>query len=174
MPARRRDNWPLGTGQTLDFTFQEAATKYVTLTVTDALEPDRDDRARRRRRARHHRAPSNTALPAISGTTTQGQTLTRQQRHLERQPDRLRLPVAGLRQLRRQLHQHQRRDLAAATRSTAGDVGHTIRAVVTATNAGGSTPATSAATAVVGSPRPRRRRTRRCRRSAVPPRRARR
>ncbi|HTW43619.1 MAG TPA: hypothetical protein VMD79_15035, partial [Solirubrobacteraceae bacterium] len=32
---------------------------------------------------------------------------------------------------------------------TASDVGHTIRAVITATNAGGSTPATSAATSVV-------------------------
>ena len=48
--------------------------------------------------------------PAISGTTTQGQTPDDHQRHLDRQPDVLHLPVAGLRQLRRQLHQHQRRD----------------------------------------------------------------
>ena len=31
------DDWSLGTGNPLDFTFQVAATKYVTLTVTDAL-----------------------------------------------------------------------------------------------------------------------------------------
>ena len=33
------------------------------------------------------RAPANTALPVISGTAQQGQTLTRHHRHLERQPD---------------------------------------------------------------------------------------
>ena len=37
---------------------------------------------------------------------------------------------------------------------TANDVGHTVRATVTATNAGGSAPATSAQTAVVAAPRP--------------------
>ena len=29
-------SWPLGTGQTLSFTFQHVGTKYITLTVTDA------------------------------------------------------------------------------------------------------------------------------------------
>ena len=36
----------------------------------------------------------------------------------------------------------------------AGDVGHTMRVVVTATNAGGSTPASSAATGVVAAAPP--------------------
>ena len=62
-------------------------------------------------------------------------------------------------------------NISGATNSTyvlvAADVGQTIRVVVTATNAGGSTPATSAQTGVRWQPRPCPR-TRRCRRSPAP------
>ena len=55
-------------------------------------------------------APANTVLPAISGTATQGQALSDDERHLDGQPDQLRLPVAALRQRGRQL-----RDISGAT-----------------------------------------------------------
>ena len=41
--------------------------------------------------------PVNTALPVISGSRSSDRQLTRPQRHLERQPDQLHLPVAALR-----------------------------------------------------------------------------
>ena len=57
----------------MQFTFQQAGTKYARLTVQDA--------AGRTATVEHNvvvsaSLPSNTALPVISGTTTQGQTLT--------------------------------------------------------------------------------------------------
>ena len=102
-------SWPLGTGQTIDFTFQGAGTKYVTLAVTDAENQSATIEHDVVVTHAPSPVPSNTVLPAISGTTTQGQTLTHDQRHLDRQPDRLRLPVARLRQFGQQLRQHQRR-----------------------------------------------------------------
>ena len=45
-----------------------------------------------------------------------GQDADHHQWLVDRQPDHVRLPVAGLRHLRRQLHQHQRRDRLPATR----------------------------------------------------------
>ena len=68
--------WPLGSGQTLDFTFQEAATKYVTLTVTDAANQTATIEHDVAVATATTAAASNTALPAISGSTTQGQVLT--------------------------------------------------------------------------------------------------
>ena len=73
-------SWPLGSGQSIDFTFVQAATKYVTLTVTDGLD--------RTATVEHDvivasaavpvppSAPSNSVLPSISGTAEQGQKLT--------------------------------------------------------------------------------------------------
>ena len=70
-------SWPLGSGQTMSFTFQNVGTKYVTLTVTDALN--------RSVNVEHNvvvsaaaapAAPANTAVPAVSGTAQQGDTLT--------------------------------------------------------------------------------------------------
>ncbi len=93
-------------------------------------------------------APTNTALPTIGGLTTQGQQLTAGRGSWSGNPTSY-------------AYQWQDCDgsgascsnIAGATASTytlvAGDVGHTLRVVVTATNAGGSTPATSAASAVV-------------------------
>ena len=72
---RRRRSWPLGTGQTLDFTFTQAATKYVTLTVTDATNQTatiEHDVVVSAPPAPHLR----TRTAGVSGTTTQGQTLS--------------------------------------------------------------------------------------------------
>ena len=94
-------------------------------------------------------APSNTALPQISGTTTQGQTLTTTNGSWNGSPTS---------------YSYQWRDcnssgtctnISGATSNTytltANDVGNTIRVIVTATNSGGSTPATSNPTATIAS-----------------------
>jgi hypothetical protein len=96
-------------------------------------------------------APTNTALPTISGTTTQGQALTASKGTWAGSPTS---------------YSYQWRDcnssgsacsnISGATSSsytlTTNDVGNTVRVVVTATNVGGSTPATSAQTAAVQAP----------------------
>jgi Right handed beta helix region len=93
-------------------------------------------------------APTNTSPPAIGGVATQGQQLTVSTGSWSGSPTS---------------YSYQWQDcngsgascsnIAGASASAytlaVGDVGHTLRAVVTATNAGGSTPATSAATGVV-------------------------
>jgi Kelch motif protein/galactose oxidase-like protein len=96
----------------------------------------------------HPAPPANQTAPAITGTTTEGQTLTASQGTWSGSPTSY-------------AYQWQRCDGAGATCSAVGgatagtyvltssDAGHTIRVQVTATNAGGSTPATSAQTAVV-------------------------
>ena len=93
-------------------------------------------------------APTDTALPSIGGTATEGDTLTATTGSWTDSP-------TGY------VYQWQDCDtsatnctaIAGATTSTrvltASDVGHTLRIVVTATNTGGSTSATSAATATV-------------------------
>jgi hypothetical protein len=98
-------------------------------------------------------APTNTGLPAISGTTTEGQTLDATEGTWEGSPTS---------------YAYQWQDCnasgggcanvegagASTYALTAGDVGHTVRVVVTATNEGGSTAATSNATAVVAATPP--------------------
>jgi hypothetical protein len=93
-------------------------------------------------------APTNSALPSISGTPKEGQTLTISTGTWSGSPTSF---------------AYQWQDcntsggscvnVTGATGLTynlgAGDVGHTIRAIVTAANAGGSTSASSAATATV-------------------------
>jgi len=93
-------------------------------------------------------APTNTALPVVSGSAVEGQTLTATNGTWTGSPTS---------------YTHQWEDcnssgtsctnVSGATGSTyklaASDVGHTMRAVVTATNAGGSTAQASAQTAVV-------------------------
>jgi hypothetical protein len=92
--------------------------------------------------------PVNTSLPTISGTTTQGQVLTSTTGAWSNSPTSYgyqwrRCDAAGANCV----------DVAGATASTytlvVADVGATMRVVVTATNAGGSTPATSAQTVVI-------------------------
>ena len=95
--------------------------------------------------------PANTALPVISGTAQQGQTLTASNGSWTNSPTAF-------------AYQWQDCDtsgnncssIPAATTSSytlvAGDLGHTIRAVVTASNAGGQGVATSAQTTTVTTP----------------------
>ena len=141
-------SWPLGTGQTLDFTFQGAGTKYVTLIVTDSGSNTATIEHDVVVSAAVTSAPSNTALPAVSGTTSQGQTLSTSNGTWTGSPTS---------------YSYQWKDcdssgnncttISGATTSTyqlaASDVGHTVRAVITATNAGGSTSATSGQTTLV-------------------------
>ncbi len=92
--------------------------------------------------------PVNTGLPIVSGNTEQGQTLTTSNGTWSGNPTSFtyqwrRCDTAG----------NNCSDIAGATANayllTGSDVGSTLRARVTATNADGSTPATSAQTAVV-------------------------
>ena len=97
--------------------------------------------------------PSSTTAPAVSGQTTQGQTLTTSDGSWTNSPTS---------------YAYQWEDcnssgascsaISGATGSSytlmSGDVGHTIRSVVTATNTGGSAAATSAATSAVTAPAP--------------------
>ena len=96
-------------------------------------------------------APTNTALPSDQRDHHPGPDPDRRQRLLDRRPHHLRLPVARLRQHRQQLHQHQRRH-QQHLRPDQRRRRHTLRVVVTASNTGGSTPATSGQTAVVQPP----------------------
>ena len=140
----------LGSGQTLSHAFGTAGTQQVTLTVTDALG--------RSAGVEHNVtvtqvAPSNTALPTITGTAQQGQALSASRGSWTASPTS---------------YAYQWRDcnssgvscsnIAGATSSSytlaASDVASTIDVVVTATNAAGSTPATSAPTAAVSSSTP--------------------
>jgi hypothetical protein len=95
-------------------------------------------------------APQNTAPPTISGTPKEGSTLTANEGTWTGSPTAF-------------TYQWQRcasdgtacGDITSGTAKTyvptAGDVGHALRVVVTATNADGKTSATSAPTDVVGS-----------------------
>lgn len=86
--------------------------------------------------------PINSVLPAITGTTTEGQTLTCSTGTWSNTPDAY-------------AYQWNRNGsaIAGATASTrvlaAGDVGATLTCTVTATNLGVSAVATSAATAAI-------------------------
>ena len=93
-------------------------------------------------------APSNTTLPAITGTTTQGQTLNASNGKWTGSPTTY-------------SYKWQDCNTSGASCSTitgathtsytlgSSDVGSTIRVIVSATNEGGTTPATSAATATI-------------------------
>ena len=92
-------------------------------------------------------APSNTAVPSISGAAQQGQTLSASNGSWTGSPSSY-------------AYQWRRCDSGGANCSNigsnassyplvSGDSGSTIRVIVTATNAGGWTPATSAQTGVV-------------------------
>jgi hypothetical protein len=140
--------WPFGTGQTIDFTFEDAATKHVTLTVTDAANQTATIEHDVVVAAGGTAAPSNTSLPTISGTPQQGSTLTESDGTWTGNPTSY--------SYRWMVCDGTGANCSAANGETAktyvldaGDVGHTLRGVATATNAGGSTSATSAPTAVI-------------------------
>ena len=117
---------PTGSGSGLD-----SATTATTVPVTLPLVP-----------------PINTATPSVSGTTTQGQTLS------TANGSWIGSPTSYVYQWEdcNSSGNGCARTSGATSRSYvlgASDVGHTIRAIVTATNGGGSTSATSSASGVV-------------------------
>jgi hypothetical protein len=143
--------WPLGVGQTLVFTFSEADTKYVRLVVTDAggqTATVEHNVVVGEAPAPPPAAPTNTTLPSIGGSPVEGQTLSASTGTWTGSPT---------------AYTYQWEDcnssgascsnVSGATSSsyalTTSDVGHTLRVAVTATNAGGSTAASSAQTATV-------------------------
>ena len=97
--------------------------------------------------------PANTAVPSVTGTTTQGQTLTTTNGSWSNSPNSYKYAWRDC-----STSGGSCSNISGATASTytlaATDVGHTIKSVVTATNAGGSGSGTSAATAVVAAPAP--------------------
>jgi hypothetical protein len=93
-------------------------------------------------------APTNTVLPSVGGSAVEGQTLSASTGTWTGSPTSYAYQwedcdTAG----------ESCSNIGGATSATyklaSGDVGHTVRVVVTASNAGGSTPASSAAMAVV-------------------------
>jgi PKD domain len=144
--------WPLGGGLTLLYTFSGAGTKYVRLVVTDATGQtatvEHNVVVAESSEPPPPTAPVNTAMPVINGTASEGDTLSASTGDWSGSPTSY-------------AYQWQDCDtsggscsnVSSATSSSytlgSNNVGHTIRVVVTASNAGGSTPATSTATTVV-------------------------
>jgi hypothetical protein len=95
-------------------------------------------------------APENTALPVVSGTAQQGSALSTTNGTWTNSPTSFSYAWKDC-----NLSGESCTTISGATSSSytlkEADVGHTIRSVVTATNAGGSTSATSAATSPVQS-----------------------
>lgn len=143
-------NWPLGTGPVLTFTFNGAGTKYVRLTVTGADSQTATVEHNVMVDSSPPTALVNTAAPAISGTATQGQTLSGSNGSWSGSPTSY---ASQWRQC--DSSGANCTNITGATSGSytlsAGDVGDTLKFVVTATNAGGSSSATSAASAVVAS-----------------------
>jgi hypothetical protein len=96
-------------------------------------------------------APVHTALPAITGKTIEGDTVTTTTGAWENAPTSYKYQWQDC-----NTKGEACANITGATgktrKLTAGDVGHTLRMVVTATNEGGSTPATSQATAKIEKP----------------------
>ena len=96
-------------------------------------------------------APSNSSLPIVSGTTTQGQTLTVNTGRWSGDPTSYAYQWQDCRSSGTRCA-----NIGGAKTSTyklsSADVGHAVRAVVTATNAGGSASASSNATSKVAAP----------------------
>jgi hypothetical protein len=96
-------------------------------------------------------APGNSSAPAISGSAAVGSTLSTSDGSWSGSPTSFAYQWRDC-----DATGGACTDIPGATANTyvvtASDVGHTIRVVVTATNGGGSTPATSDATATVPSP----------------------
>ena len=157
--------WPLGSGQTLPFTFLEAGTKYIRLVVTDAegqtatvehnvvvgeepLPPPSPSPP-----PPPPSAPAVITMPAISGTATEGKTLNAttgawtgspsaysyQWKHCN-SSGRTCTNIGGA--------------VTSSYRLASSDVGHKMSVMVTAANAGGSSSASSPMTAMVTAPAP--------------------
>ncbi len=93
-------------------------------------------------------APSNTTLPAITGTTTQGQTLSASSGKWTGSPTAYTYKWQDCNTSGASCS-----NISGATSTSyalgSSDVGHTLRVLVSATNEGGATTATSAATATI-------------------------
>ena len=103
-------------------------------------------------------APHNSALPAVGGTLTVGEILSTTRGTWSGSPTSYGYQWQDCNSSGASCSNIAGASSSAYTLSV-GDVGHTVRGVVTATNAGGSTPATSAPTGVIaayssGSPYP--------------------
>jgi Protein of unknown function (DUF4038)/Putative collagen-binding domain of a collagenase len=148
-------DWPLGTGQVLQYTFTGSAfTAYVRLTVTDALGQTGT--------VEHDVFVANPSSPppsppvvgspgpSISGTAQEGDKLTANHGTWSNSPTSYGYQWQDC--------SSSCSDISGATGSTyvlgSSDVGDTIDVVVTATNAAGSGTATSAKTATVTAPSP--------------------
>jgi hypothetical protein len=96
-------------------------------------------------------APTNTAMPAISGTPAEGQVLSTTNGTWTSDPTSY---TYQWRDCSRSGHSCTNVSGATAStyRLTAGDVEHTVRVMVTAANAGGSTSMSSPATTAVTAP----------------------
>ena len=90
-------------------------------------------------------APVNTALPVISGTAQSGQTLTTSTGSWQNSPTGYTYQWARCNPTCTTIGSAT----AASYQATDTDVGTTLQVTVTASNAGGSTPATSAQTATI-------------------------
>jgi hypothetical protein len=142
--------WPLGSGLTLSYAFANTGTKHVRLVVTDALN--------REATVEHNVAveaeptvtsPTDIAPPTISGSAREGETLSAVNGTWSGEPTSFAYQWQDCNSSGEACS-----DIAGATASTrtliAGDVGHTLRVVVTATASSGATgTATSAPTATV-------------------------
>jgi hypothetical protein len=98
-------------------------------------------------------APTNTAAPAVSGTAQEGQTLTASNGTWTGNPTSFGYQWQDCSSSGKNCS-----NISGATASSyqlaSGDVGHTVRVVVSATNEGGTTAANSAATATVANSEP--------------------
>jgi hypothetical protein len=146
---------PLGSGATLSYMFAEAGTKYVRLVLTDAVgqTATAEHSVVVEASPRLPEAPVNTAPPTIAGIAALGQTLSSASGTWTGSPTSFvyqwqDCDTAG----------NSCTDIAGATGSIhrlgVGDVGHRLRVVVTAANAGGATPARSASVGPVSAPTP--------------------
>jgi hypothetical protein len=158
--------WPLGSGQSLSFTFAEVGTKYVRLLVTDA--------AGRTATIEHNLVvaapapvsepepepeptpispPANTTMPAISGTATEGQQLSTTNGAWSGEPTSYAYQWRHCNTSGRTCT-----NISGATSSrytlAASDVGDTMRVMVTAANSAGSSSMSSPTTATVTAPAP--------------------
>ncbi len=127
-------NWPLGTGQVLEFTFHGVGTKYVRLTLTDESgdTSTTEQNVAVASSQQPATAPANTDAPAITGTAQQGQTLTASKGTWTGTA-----PIS---------YTYAWSDGAtgATDTLTADDVGTSLTVVVTATNSTGQSSARSA------------------------------
>ena len=141
--------WPFGSSQSVNYAFSDAGTKYTVLTVTDANGRSATVEHDVVVSATAPTAPSNTALPQISGTTTQGDTLTSSNGSWTGSPTGYSYNWQDCNGSGAGCTGISGAADANSYTLTSGDVGHTVRVVVTASNGGGSASATSGASAAI-------------------------